>query len=131
MQPHHTDYGGVVWHGAYIAWLEEARVECLRQAGADFASWVAAGVDLRVVNLSLRYHRALQLGTAAVLKTRLTRQGVRFNWHYEIYAIAPSYLCLTGQVTLVAIDRTRNKIMRSLPVNMDQILEQLIAQFQD
>ncbi|NEO28658.1 MAG: acyl-CoA thioesterase, partial [Kamptonema sp. SIO4C4] len=29
-QPHHTDYAGVVWHGSYISWLEEARVECLR-----------------------------------------------------------------------------------------------------
>ncbi len=28
-QPHHTDYAGVVWHGSYIIWLEEARVECL------------------------------------------------------------------------------------------------------
>jgi acyl-CoA thioester hydrolase len=28
-QPHHTDYSGVVWHGSYITWMEEARVECL------------------------------------------------------------------------------------------------------
>ncbi|MCZ0899091.1 acyl-CoA thioesterase, partial [Microcoleus sp. HI-ES] len=24
--PHHTDYSGVVWHGTYLAWREEARV---------------------------------------------------------------------------------------------------------
>ncbi len=22
VHPHHTDYGGVVWHGTYIAWME-------------------------------------------------------------------------------------------------------------
>jgi acyl-CoA thioester hydrolase len=27
VQPHHTDYAGIVWHGTYIAWMEEARVE--------------------------------------------------------------------------------------------------------
>ncbi len=36
-QPHHTDYAGIVWHGSYIAWMEEARVECLRSIGIEFA----------------------------------------------------------------------------------------------
>ena len=27
--PQHTDHAGVMWHGAYVAWLEEARVEAL------------------------------------------------------------------------------------------------------
>ena len=26
-QPHHTDYAGIVWHGTYLTWMEEARVE--------------------------------------------------------------------------------------------------------
>ena len=33
VQPHHTDYAGVVWHGTYLTWMEEARVECLRSIG--------------------------------------------------------------------------------------------------
>ncbi|MGL5804871.1 MAG: acyl-CoA thioesterase, partial [Xenococcaceae cyanobacterium] len=32
-QPHHTDSGGVVWHGTYLTWMEEARVEYLRSIG--------------------------------------------------------------------------------------------------
>lgn len=31
--PQHTDYAGVLWHGAYVQWLEEARVEALQAAG--------------------------------------------------------------------------------------------------
>ncbi|NEQ33163.1 MAG: acyl-CoA thioesterase [Leptolyngbya sp. SIO4C5] len=131
VQPHHTDYAGVVWHGTYITWLEAARVECLRQAGADFAEWVTAGIDLPVIDLSLRYHRALQLGMEALIKTRLTYRGIRLNWHYEVHAIAPSYLCLSGQVTLVPVDRQHNKIMRSMPAEMQQTLNRLIAQFED
>ena len=30
--PQHTDHAGVMWHGSYLAWLEEARVDALRQA---------------------------------------------------------------------------------------------------
>ena len=31
--PQHTDHAGVMWHGAYLAWLEEARVEALAAVG--------------------------------------------------------------------------------------------------
>jgi len=36
VSPHHTDYGGIVWHGTYISWMEEARVERLRLAGLEY-----------------------------------------------------------------------------------------------
>jgi acyl-CoA thioester hydrolase len=67
-QPHHTDYAGIVWHGTYVAWMEEARVECLRSIGIDFADLVALGCDLPVVELSLRYHRPIRMGMAAVVR---------------------------------------------------------------
>ena len=33
-QPHHTDYAGIVWHGTYLTWMEEARVGAGVGAGA-------------------------------------------------------------------------------------------------
>ena len=51
VQPHHTDYAGVVWHGTYVSWLETARVECLRSMGIDFAELVKLGCELPVVEL--------------------------------------------------------------------------------
>jgi acyl-CoA thioester hydrolase len=62
--PHHTDYSGAVWHGTYLAWMEEARVESLRSIGIEYADWVAQGLELPVVELSLRYHRVVQMGQA-------------------------------------------------------------------
>jgi len=59
--PHHTDYAGVVWHGTYIAWMEEARVECLRSRGFDCTDVVTWGLDLPVVDLCLRYHRSIRM----------------------------------------------------------------------
>ena len=34
--PQHTDHAGVMWHGAYVAWLEEARVEALARVGLPY-----------------------------------------------------------------------------------------------
>ncbi|MGD1899509.1 MAG: acyl-CoA thioesterase [Phormidesmis sp.] len=71
VQPHHTDYGGVVWHGSYITWMESARVECLRAAGLSFEQFVQLGYDLPVVALDIRYRQPLRLGVEAMVKTQL------------------------------------------------------------
>ncbi|MBR8838735.1 MAG: acyl-CoA thioesterase [Stigonema ocellatum SAG 48.90 = DSM 106950] len=127
-QPHHTDYGGVVWHGSYITWMEEARVECLRSIGIEFADLVALGCDLPVVELSVRYHRSLELGKSAVVKTRMAEvTGVRINWDYAIESPDGRELYLTAKVTLVAVDREKGKIMRQLPTSVKDVLSRLSA----
>ncbi|MGB5959873.1 MAG: thioesterase family protein [Coleofasciculaceae cyanobacterium] len=125
-QPHHTDYAGIVWHGTYIAWMEEARVECLRSIGVDFADLVALGCDLPVVELSIRYHRPIRMGMSAVVKTRMAEmEGVRINWDYQIQALDGQELYLTGLVTLVAVDREKGKILRQLPTAVRDALVKL------
>lgn len=123
VHPHHTDYGGIVWHGSYISWLEEARVECLRSVGINFADLVAMGCDLPVVDLSLRYHRSLRMGESAIVKTRtIDMEGVRMVWEYEIESADRTTIYLTGVVTLVAVDREKGKIMRQLPTTVKDAL---------
>ncbi len=126
VHPHHTDYGGVVWHGTYLTWMEEARVECLRSLGIDFADLVALGCDLPVVDLSIRYRRALRMGESAIVKTRtIDMEGVRIVWEYEIQSEDRQIVYLTGMVTLVAVDREKGKIMRQLPNTVKDALVKL------
>lgn len=126
VQPHHTDYAGIAWHGVYIAWMEEARIECLRSIGIEFADLVVIGCDLPVVELSVRYHRSIQLGTAVIVKTRMTEvTGVRINWDYAIVSTDETQLYATAKVTLVALDRERGKIMRQLPISVKDALAKI------
>jgi acyl-CoA thioester hydrolase len=114
VHPNQTDYAGVVWHGSYIVWLEEARVAFFRELGIEYADLVDSGCELPVVDLSIRYHRAVKMGREAVVKTCLKEiKGVRINWEYRIESAEG--LHVTAAVTLVAIDRQRAKIMRQLP----------------
>lgn len=124
--PHHTDYAGIVWHGSYLAWMEEARVECLRSIGMDFEEWVKLGCDLPVVELSVRYHRALKMGMTAIVKTRmLEAAGVRMHWDYQIQSPDSQELYVTARVTLVAVDREKGKILRKLPPSVEAALVKL------
>ena len=124
--PHHTDYQGIVWHGSYITWMEEARIECLRSIGIDYTDLVKIGCDLPVVELNLRYHQSMRMGDHAIVKTRLDEfQGVRINWDYQITAVDRHEVYVSGRVTLVGLDREKGKIMRQLPSLLKEALIKL------
>ncbi len=126
-QPHHTDYAGIVWHGTYLTWMEEARIECLRSIGIEFADLVAIGCDLPVVELSLRYHLPIYLGTSAIVKTRLSEtKGVKIYWDYQIQSRDNAETFVTGRVTLIGVDREKGKIMRQLPPSFQDALIKLV-----
>ena len=127
VQPHHTDYGGVVWHGTYITWMESARIACIRAAGISFEALVTSGYDLPVVNLDLRYRRPLSLGMEAVVKTRLLPvQGIRLVWEYAIETAAPEpELCVTGKITLITVDTHSRKVVRRFPPGIKKLVSQV------
>ncbi|MBL1211157.1 thioesterase family protein [Geminocystis sp. GBBB08] len=124
--PHHTDYGGIVWHGNYLTWMEEARVECLRSLGINYANLVSLGCDLPVIEINLRYHQSMKMGDRAIVKTRMNEiQGVRIHWDYQITAEETPLIYVSGRVTLVGIDREKGKIMRQLPPLLKDALVKL------
>ncbi|NMF83967.1 thioesterase family protein [Nodosilinea sp. P-1105] len=119
IHPHHTDYAGIVWHGTYIAWMEEARVAWLAAHGLTFADWLKAGVDLPVVDVGLRYRRSLTLGDTALIRARLEpSRGVRLVWQYDIQNAATQDTCVEGQITLAPVDRATRRVLRRLPEHL-------------
>lgn len=124
--PHHTDYAGVVWHGNYLTWMEEARVECWRSLGINYADLVNSGCELPVIEVNLRYHQPMKMGDRAMVKTRMNEiQGVRIHWDYQITAEQSPLIYVSGRVTLVGIDREKGKIMRQLPPFLKDALVKL------
>jgi acyl-CoA thioester hydrolase len=127
VQPHHTDYSGTVWHGTYLTWLEEARVEYLRSMGIDFAELVKLGFHFPVIELSLYYHHFIQLGQEAIIKTRINKiTGVQMNFDCRMESLNTQECYVTGAITLVAVDREKGKIMRHLPPTVRDALINLI-----
>ena len=35
--PQHTDHAGVMWHGSYLCFLEEGRIEALENVGISYS----------------------------------------------------------------------------------------------
>jgi acyl-CoA thioester hydrolase len=54
-----TDAMGVVHHGSYVLYLEDARVELLRHHGHPYAEVRAEGFEFPVVELFVQYRKPL------------------------------------------------------------------------
>ena len=104
--PQDTDYSGIMWHGAYVGWLEEARVETLSAVGIDYDKLSEEGISIPVVCLKLDYHQALRHGDVVTLKSRLLPAvGVRLPWSCRI--VDDENRCLAeAQVDMVVVRRS-------------------------
>ena len=125
--PQDTDHAGVLWHGSYVAWLEEARVQALAEAGLAYAALSAQGLELMVVDLRLRYMQALAHGEAVELHSWLQpRAGVRLPFMTR-FIKADGALAAEAVVTLALVDRQRGRLQRQQPPDLVEVLRRLAA----
>lgn len=127
--PQHTDHAGVMWHGAYLAWLEEARVEALAQAGLDYSVLSGRGLELPVVSLAIDYRQALLHGDVVEVRSALeSRRGVKLPWR-SWFVRHDGTLAAEARVELVLVDLSagpdQRRLLRRLPDDLAQAIEAL------
>ena len=127
--PQHTDHAGVMWHGSYLAWLEEARVEALRRAGLAYSDLSERGLELPVISLKIDYRQALLHGeTVRVESWVLPQKGVKLPWR-SAFLKANGSLAAEAHVELVLVDLSQGpgqrRLLRKAPEDLRQALEHL------
>ena len=65
-----TDAMGIVHHGRYLPYLEEARVEYLRALGHPYTELRAQGVDYAVLEAFVQYRRPLRFDEVVTVNLR-------------------------------------------------------------
>jgi len=68
--PQHSDHAGVMWHGTYFNWLEEARISALSKVGIDYIDLTNKGYELPLIETSIRYVSPLFLGENISIETQ-------------------------------------------------------------
>ena len=110
-----TDSYGVVWHGTYLRWMEQARVEFCRELGIDLVAMKENDVVIPVTNISIRYKASAKLDNKIVVETTITKISpltVTFNQIIKdkntdkVYTVA--------DVEVVAVN-SEGKIYRRMP----------------
>jgi acyl-CoA thioester hydrolase len=118
----------VMWHGAYLGFLEEARVEALAAVGLAYSDLSAQGLELPVVALAIDYRQALLHGEGVEILSRMEpRRGLRLPWR-SVFLNGEGRLAAEAHVVLVVLrrgDGPGRRLLRRLPADLERALEQL------
>ena len=121
--PQHTDHAGVMWHGSYLDFLEEGRIDALNKVGISYSKLSKNGFEIPVVFAQIKYKIPFFHGEKVLLinqfklenKIRLNCKTFFFKSNGDIGAEA-----LIG---LVSVRKTNDsiKLLRELPAQIKNI----------
>ncbi|MDD3150037.1 MAG: thioesterase family protein [Candidatus Gastranaerophilales bacterium] len=110
-----TDSYGVVWHGAYVKWLEVGRVEFANLCGVSIEKLENKNVGLPVVEMNIRYKRSAKLFDELIIETSLEElRNTRISFAHKISDTNTNQLILNATTTVVAIDK-QGKLIKKMP----------------
>ncbi len=125
--PQHTDHAGVMWHGSYIAWLEEARISALANVGLEYGFLSDQGFEIPVIDLNIKYKKPLFHGDHVELRSRVSfNNGLKISWKTEFLKDGIA-LTSKAKVELVVIKKNIKGVhlTRQLPIYLLEALELL------
>jgi acyl-CoA thioester hydrolase len=119
-----------MWHGAYVAWLEEGRVEALARVGLDYAELSSRGLEMPVVSLGIDYRQPLRHGDqVSLLSEVLPFKGVKLPWLSRFMG-PDDRLVAVARVELVLVGSRGgqvSKVLRRYPEDLGRAVARLQA----
>ena len=87
IQYYETDKMQVVHHSNYIRYLEECRMDFLKQLQLDYTEMEKKGIMIPVLEVSCNYRIPARFGDTICIIPKLVKfHGVKFEMHYRIYS---------------------------------------------
>jgi acyl-CoA thioester hydrolase len=114
---------GVVHHANYLAYFEMGRVDAMRQIGLDYASVVASGLHLVVIEAHARYVKPARFDDLLHVETRVGDvSAVRFTFTYRL--LLDGHVLATGSTAHACVDAAKMRPVR-LPEWLVDALQRL------
>ena len=122
--PQHTDHAGVMWHGSYLNFLEEARIDSLHKVGMSYSKLSKKGFEIPVISINIKYKLSFIHGEKFVLMSQFKLENkIRLNCK-TLFLKSNGDIGAEAEIGLVVV-RKRNesiKLIRELPERIKNIL---------
>ena len=119
-----TDAYGVVWHGAYLRWMEKGRCDFSEALGFNLAELVKQDIALPVANMNVKYKASAKLNDKLVVETwisKLTPLCVTFSQSIKNKETEQVYVLADFDVVAV---NNQGKLYRRIPEILKTKLEE-------
>lgn len=102
-----TDQMGVIYHGNYITWFEQARSGFFRSIGYPYKQLEAEGFWIPVIAVHCDYISPARYDEEVYVKTTIGRyKGVRIRLDYEVYDAITDQILVKGYTEHATTDKT-------------------------
>ena len=111
-----TDNYGVVWHGAYLRWMEMGRVEfCKDMTGMTLKELEAQDILLPVSNINIKYKASAKLEDVLIVETEVADyRGLTATFRQTIKSKDTGKVFIVADVVIVAV-HSDAKLYRTMP----------------
>ena len=118
-----TDAYGVVWHGAYLRWLEAGRVELCEKLGLNLIDLKSKDIAIPVVNMNVRYKASAKINDSIIIETSIKKvTPLSVTFYQTIKNKNDGTLYIQAEFDTVAINNT-GKLYRKMPEILQKAFE--------
>ena len=113
--PQHTDHAGVLWHGYYINWLEEARIDALSKVGIKYIDLIKDGYEMPVVSIEIKYKSPILHGEEILIESEFViNESPRIKINSNFIG-RNNIITTSSSIDLVLINKENFSIIRKKP----------------
>ena len=103
VRDYECDIEGIVNNANYLHYCEHTRHLFLKTCGLSFAEMHQKGVDAVVARMNLQYKVPLRPDDEFLSCLALTKEGIKYVFHHDIFRASDRQLCFRGKVELVCL----------------------------
>jgi acyl-CoA thioester hydrolase len=103
VRDYECDIEGIVNNAQYVHYLEHTRHLFLKECNLSFAELHKKGIDAVVARMQLQYKVPLRPDDEIISRLNLTKEGIRWVFHQDLYRASDEKLCFRGKVELVCL----------------------------
>jgi acyl-CoA thioester hydrolase len=112
---HDVDMVGVVWHGHYLRYLENARWELMNHVGYGLDRMLESGFAWPIVELRTKYLRPARFGDQLRVRASLVEWETRLTLHYLVSRPADGVRIARASTVQVAVDARSGELQFATP----------------
>jgi len=107
---------GMVWHGHYIRYFEDAREAFGNKYGIGYLDFYNHGFIVPVVNVQCDYKRSLRYGEKVIVEAQYEPcEAAKLRFKYLLYNQSTNQLVATGSSVQVFLDRNTHLLQLTNP----------------
>ena len=124
---HDIDMVGVVWHGHYLRYLENARWTLMNRLGYGLEHMVESGFAWPIVELHTKYVSPARFGDRLRVRASLVEWEARLALNYLLSRPADGARIARARTVQVAVDARSGELQFALPANFLAVVQAALA----